>query len=230
MGLFDSHKRKSVGYRRTRNMEMKFLYECPRCSKEKAIHFEIPLVEDEHNIYAQWVGQSSSPYLKKLPIVIMSVDERGNYSVEDFFENLGGGKSAPILGERLKEKGLVIDCPYCGEKAHFVLGVAIIRKEGGIILQMQKGEEASSLPIVLLSDDGRGNFNVTTFLNPVSEPNGATERAELELNENQAESTLVDEDESVQERAAVMITESNTAIQSNPDDVEAYYKRAVDMC
>jgi len=75
MGLFDMFKRKRSGYRRTRDMEMKFLFECSRCSKEKAMCFEIPLVEDDKHIYTQWVGQSSSPYLKKLPVVNMSVDE-----------------------------------------------------------------------------------------------------------------------------------------------------------
>jgi len=190
--------------------------------------FEIPLVEDDKYVYTQLVGQSSSPYLKKLPVVNMSVDEQGRYTVEDFFENLGGGKSEPISGERLKETGLVIECPYCGEKAHFVLGVSIIRnKEGGILLQKDADiPEVHVLPIVLLLEDGKGNFNVATFLNPIFEPNKATEMADLELDEGQAEHLLDNEDEIVRERAAEMITESNTAIQNNPNDVEAYYKRA----
>lgn len=217
MGFFDVFKRKQAGFRRTRNMEMEFLYECPQCAREKAICFEIPLVEDDKHIYTQWVGQSGIPNLVKLPVVHVSVDEQGNYTVEDIFENLGGGKSAPISSERLKEKGLVIECPYCGEKTHFVLSVAL----------MQKDEEAFSLPIVLLSDHGQGIFNVVTFLNPISEPNEATEMAELELDENQAESILVDEAKIIQERAAEIIIESNTAIQNNPNDVEAYYKRAL---
>ena len=118
---------------------MKFLYECSQCSKEKAMCFEIPLVEDDKHIYTQWVGQSSSPYLVKLPTVNMSVDEQGEYTAEDIFENLGGGKSAPISSERLKKIELIIECPYCGEKVHFVLGVAVIKsKKGAVLLQMQK--------------------------------------------------------------------------------------------
>lgn len=227
MGFFDIFKSKRTGYRRTRNMEMKFLYECPQCSKEKAIHFEIPLVEDDKHIYTQWVGQSSTPNLVKLPTVNMSVDEQGEYTAEDIFENLGGGKSAPISSEVLKEIGLVIECPYCGEKVHFVLGVAVIKnKEGAVLLQMQKNEEAFSLPVVLLRDAGQGNFDVEAFLNPISEPNEATEIAGLELDEDQAERLPDNEAKIVQERAAEIIAESNATIQSNPNDVEAHYKRA----
>ena len=228
MGLFDIFKRKRTGYRRTWNMEMKFLYECPQYSKEKAICFEIPLVEDDKHIYTQWVGQSGSPYLVKLPGVNMSVDEQGNYTVEDILENLGGGKSAPILDERLKEMGLVIECPYCGEKAHFILAVAIIRNKQGDVLAQEVSNlrEVYTLPISLLKSDGQGNFSVVTFLNPISESNRATEMAELELDENQAESLLVDEAKIIQERAAEIFAESKAAIQSNPNDVEAYYKRA----
>jgi tetratricopeptide (TPR) repeat protein len=210
-------------------MEMKFLFECPRCSKEKAMCFEIPLVADDKYVYIQGARQSSSPYLAKLPVVNMSVDEQGRYTVEDFFENLGGGKSEPISGERLKKPGLVIECPYCGEKAHFVLGVGLIQnKERGVLLQKDADTpEVYGLPIVLLGSDRRGNLNVVTFLNPVSESHEATRTAELKLDKDQTERLLVDEDEIVRERAAEMIAESNAAIQSNPNDVEAYYKRAM---
>jgi len=148
--------------------------------------------------------------------------------VEDFFENLGGGKSAPISGDRLQETELVIECPYCGEKAHFVLGVGIIRnKEGGILLQKDADiPEVYGAPIVLLRDDMRGNFNVVTFLNPIPESHEATQMADFELDEGQAERLLVDEEKIVRERAAEIFAESNAAIQSNPNDVEAYYKRA----
>jgi len=226
MGFFDAFKSKRTRYRRTKNMEMKFLYECPQCSKEKAICFEIPLVEDGKHIYTQWVRQSSSPYLVKLPTVNMSVDEQGEYTVEDIFENLGDGKTAPISSEGLKEIGLVIECPYCGEKVHFVLGIAVIKsKEGAVLLQMQTNEEVFSLPVVLLHDAGQGNFDVVAFLNPISEPNEATEMVELEPGE-EVEHLLSNEDEIVQERADEIITENSAAIKNNPNDVEAYYKRA----
>lgn len=50
MGLFDIFKRKRIGFRRIRNMEMKFLYECPQCSKEKAMCLEIRLKEGDRII------------------------------------------------------------------------------------------------------------------------------------------------------------------------------------
>jgi tetratricopeptide (TPR) repeat protein len=222
---------KQSGYRGTRNMEMQFLFECPRCSKEKAICYEIPLVEDDKHIYIQVieVGQSSSPYLEKLPVVNISVDEQERYTVEDFFENLGGGKLKPISGKKLKEIGLVIRCPYCEEKAHFFLGVGIIRNKEGRVL-LQKDADTPGVfgsPIVLLGSDRRGHFNIVTFLNPVSKSHEDARTAELELDKDQAQRPFVEEDEIVRERAAEMISESNAAIQSNPNDVEAYYKRAM---
>ena len=230
MGLFDIFKRKRSGYRQTRDMEMKFLYECPQCSKEEAICWEIPLVEDDKHIYAQLIEQSGipSPILVKLPVVTISVDEQGDYTVEEIFDNLGGGKSAPISSERWKEIESVIGCPYCGGETHFILAVCIIgNPEGSILLQKAIDmPKVYGLPIVLLKNDGQGNFSIVTFLNPTFESNKATEMADLELDEGQAEHLLVDEDEIVRERAAEMITESNTAIQNNPNDVEAYYKRA----
>jgi len=231
MGLFDIFKRKRTGYRRVRNMEMKFLYECPQCSKEKAMQLEIPLVEDAKHVYTQWIGQSGipSPSLAKLPVVTISVDEQGDYTVEEIFDNLGGGKSASISGERWKEIEFVIGCPYCGGKTHFILAVGVIHNpEDRVLLQSVKDlPKVYGLPIVLLKNDEQGNFSIVTFLNPISESNKATRMVDLELDEGQAEHLLDNEDEIVRERAAEIITESNTAIQNNPNDVEAYYKRAV---
>ncbi|MCK4245228.1 MAG: hypothetical protein KAX20_06335, partial [Candidatus Omnitrophica bacterium] len=93
---------------------MKFLYECPQCSKEDAICFEIPLVEDDKHIYTQWIEQSGIPYIVKLPVVSIGLDEHGTYTVEAVFDSLGGGKSGPISSERWKEIESVIGCPYCG--------------------------------------------------------------------------------------------------------------------
>jgi len=217
------------GHRRTRDMEMKFLFQCPRCAKEKAIHYEVPLIEDDKYVYAQWLGQSGAPHLKRLPVVDISIDEEGHYTVEDFFTNLGGGKSESISGERLREEGLLIECPYCGEKTQFVLAAGIIRDREGSVL-MQKVMDTPAVygsPIVLLGSDKDRNLNVVSFLNPVSESHETTQTSELEVDGYRTERFAVDEDEIVQERATEMITESNAAIQSNPDDVEAYYKRAM---
>jgi len=229
MGLFDIFKRKRIGYRRARNMEMKFLYECPQCSKGKTIYFEIPLVEDDKHIYTQLIEQSGIPSLVKLPVVTISVDEQGDYTVEEIFDNLGGGKSAPISSERWKEIELVIGCPYCGGKIHFVLAVGVIHNpEDRICLQKAKDmQEVYGLPIVLLKNDGQENFSIVTFLNPISESNKATEIAASEIHEDQAERLLDNEAKIVRERAAEIFAESKSAIQSNPNDVEAYYKRAL---
>ena len=219
---------KQPGYRRTRDMEMKFLFECPRCSKEKAICFGIPLVEDDKYVYTQWVGQSSSPYLVKLPAVNMSVNEQGNYIVEDIFENLGGGKSAPISSERLKGMGLVIECLYCGEKEQFVLGVGIIRKtEGGILLQKRLDiPEVLSLPIVLLTYDRKGNLNVVTFLNPT--PKLTTDTGMTEFNLKSAEDyNRHGADYYLKQQYKLAIADFTKAIELNPSFSGAFHNRGL---
>jgi len=88
MGFFNIFKRKPTDLRPTRSMEMKLLYECPQCSKEKAMRFKVSLAEDYKHIYIQWVGQSSSPTLVKLPLVDMKVDKQKNYIVEKLYDRL----------------------------------------------------------------------------------------------------------------------------------------------
>ena len=228
MGLFDSFKRKHAGFIRTRNVEMEFAYECPQCFREKTMCLEIPLVEDDKHIYTQWAGQSSIPNLTKLPIVSISLDEQKNCVVEDIFDNLGDGKSAPISSERWKEIELVIECPYCGGKAHFVLAVGIIHNtEGGILLQKDRNiPEVHALPIVLLSNVGQGNFNVVTFLNPTLEPTKDTETVELDL-ESAEDYNKRGADYYLKQQYNLAIADFTRAIELDPSFSGAYHNRGL---
>lgn len=228
MGLFDIFKRKRAEFRQTRNMELKFLYECHQCSEGGTMRFEIPLVEDDKHIYTQWAGQSSSPILVKLPLVNMKSDNKSNYIIEKIFDKLDDGSLVSLSDKRWEEIRLPIKCPRCTKESTFILGVGLISNtEGRVLVQKVTSLEVYSLPIVLLRSDELGNFSIVTFLNPVPEPNKASEMATSEIQEYKAECFLESEAKIVQKRAAEIFAESDTAIQSNPNDVEAYYKRAL---
>jgi len=228
MGFFDIFKRKQAGFMRTRNMVMEFLYECSQCFREKAMCLEISLVQDDKHIYTQWVGQSSIPDLKKLPVVNISVDEQENYTIEEIQDILGYGKLAPISSERWKEIGLVINCPYCGGENHFVLGVGLIRNtEGAFLVQKDKDKpEVYGLPIVLLSDDRHGNFNVVAFLNPTPEPTKDTEMVELDL-ESAEDYNKRGADYYLKQQHNLAIANFTKAIELAPSFSSAYHNRGL---
>jgi DNA-directed RNA polymerase subunit RPC12/RpoP len=163
-----SNKTEPAVHMRIKKMRMKFSHKCTRCSKENLVDFAIELAEDGKNVYVQYrdIEKSNHISLVELPCLDMSGKEYGCYRVGDFY-NLGENKLAPISNNRLDELGMLIECSYCGENAHFVLAISIVMNRKKQMLLQKDAEDIYSPPIVLLGDDRHGNFNVVTFLNPI---------------------------------------------------------------
>jgi len=228
MGLFDVFKRKQARFTRTRNMEMKFVYECSQCSREKAVCLEISLVENDKCIFMQFVGQSGTPILKKLPAALISVNEHGNYSAPVILDDLASGKSAPISSKTLKEAEFAFVCPYCGGKAYFVLAVGIIiNAKGNFILQKDRDiPEVYGTPVVLLRSDAHGNFNVVTFLNPALELTKDIETVELDL-ESAKDYNKRGIDYYIKQQYNLAIANFTKAIELDPSFCGAYHNRGL---
>jgi len=98
--------------------------------------------------------------------------------------------------------------------------------DGSLLLQESNLKGVYSFPVVLLKIVEQGNLNIVTFLNPASESDEVTEMAASEIHEDKLYRLVDEETRIINERVAEIFTESNSAIQINPNDVEAYYKRA----
>ena len=227
MGFLDMFRRKQSGPGPTRNVQLRFLFECSRCCREKAMCFEIPLVDDQKGIYMRSAkGQSTSSSVVKLPAVLVKVDKQGNYFVEQVFDVSNSGGSVRLSEERWKDLELPIVCPYCAEKTQFVLGTClVVNEEDGVLMQREGLQDVYGPPIGLLRVEEKGNCSVVAFLNPESDSGRTADMPGLEPGE--AESPATDGDETTGESDAETIAQCGAAIQEDPRNVDAYHRRAM---